>query len=160
MEILLLIKAAEHHVSGFPPLFLNSGASTSEIIFSLRKRTGWRKNVGIFESITCRPSEGQIFLPCGTEGLRWLVLLSVKEVGHPCGSQECCVGIIAIRNAEFTSLCALCHWRLQGSALCSHNGKLDLFQTVERWLLGPYRCSVAFKSRKWHRLLYRVCICN
>lgn len=66
----------------------------------------------------------------------------------------------AIFNAEFNSPRALSNWRLQGFALCSHNWKLDLFQTVGRWLLGPDRFAVAFQSRKWHRLLYRVCKCR
>lgn len=118
----------------------------------------------MFQSITCRLVKCWTFFPRGTEDLRQPICLCVMWVEHTCVSQEYCVEIMLflMQNRTPSVLSQTEGYRilLYVVTMVENNWKLDLFQTVERWLLGPDRFTVAFKSHKWHHLLFGVCKCR
>lgn len=125
--------------------------------FSLTGKERGGKKCRILESITCRPWECWIFFPYGTEGLR--AHFPLYDVGWAfCISEEYCVGIMLflMQNSTHSALTEDFSVLLYIVTMVANNLKLGLFQTVERWPLGPDRFTIAFKSHKWHRLLYGV----
>lgn len=156
--LLLLIKAAGHPVSGyfffFPSFFILVPVLLR--YFSLRGKERSGENARILNPLPADPESAEYFFHMALraqDGSFSSVRSGLSLLVYP----QSIVLESCYFNAEHNAPCARSNWRLQGFALCSHNWKLDLFQTLERWLLRADKFAVAFQSCKWHHLLYRMC---